>query len=237
MLRVLALDHVLRRTRALATVSATCQELLAILKVEVESSEQGSNKSKDRKKPALIVSNHISYLDAIVIFATHPATFVTSQEIAETPVLGLLTRLAGCIYVERRWRMRTITDVATIASALNHNQSVVLFPEGSTSQGFSLLKVKSSLLQALWHSRAKLTVVNLRYTRINGEMYSKSNADLVAWYGPMRFAPHLWSLLKCSTITVELKVSYPKAPRQHRCRKQLARDLTWAWQEELTNHS
>lgn len=90
-------------------------------------------------RSGLIVANHISYLDVLVLSRVAPLLFVTSTEVRDTPGLGLITRLAGCLFVERRNRSKIKSDSSDIQAALDSNIPVVLFPEGTSSDGSGVL--------------------------------------------------------------------------------------------------
>jgi len=173
----------------------------------------------------LLLPNHMSYLDVIVIAAAFPAVFVTSREIEATPVLSAVTRAAGCVFVERRHRADIIDDITQLSVLLNAGINVVLFPEGTTSPGDRLLEFKQTLLESAVRSRCRVVPLCLRYERIDGHCFGTSNRDQVAWYGPMKFFPHFWQLMARRSIDVRLFVLNEVAFRGHRSRKRLTHDV------------
>ena len=170
----------------------------------------------------LIIPNHMSYLDVLVINALFPAVFVTSREIEQTPVLGQITTVAGCTFIERRHKQSLHRDIDRLSALLNDGVNVTLFPEGTTTAGDIMLPFKKSLFEAAIRSKARVVPVCLRYETINGEPFSRANHDTVAWYGDMSFLPHLLKLVSVSEITVRLTVLPDMEFRGHRSRKKLA---------------
>lgn len=170
----------------------------------------------------LIVANHISYLDVIIMHALIPAVFVTSREVEQTPVLGWICKAAGCLFVERRKRMEVQRDIAQMTAVLGEKLNVVFFPEGSTSNGEAFLPFKRPLLEAAVRSRARVLPVCVNYVSVNGEPVSDNTRDYVAWYGDMTFFPHLVKLLSLRHLHAEIAILEPLPFRQHQCRKQLA---------------
>ena len=173
----------------------------------------------------LLLANHMSYLDVVVIAAHAPAVFVTSREVEETPILGLVSRAAGCIFVERRSRATVHRDIDAITAVLNAGHNVVLFPEGSTSNGERFLEFKRTLLESAIRSRCAVLPLCLRYDRVAGRPFGPANRDRVAWYGPMTFFPHLLGLLRTSSVEASLQVLAAPAFRDHKCRKRLSADI------------
>src|SRR5262249_22692599 len=95
----------------------------------------------------LLVCNHLSYFDVLILAAITPSEFVAKSEVRKWPVFGWFARLAGTIFVERDKRSHTAQSAAEIASALADGSLVVLFPEGTSSGGETVLPFKSSLLE------------------------------------------------------------------------------------------
>ena len=93
-----------------------------------------------------MISNHLSYLDIIVLASIHPCVFVSKAEVAGYPVLGWMTTMAGTVYVARGHGGSAIKAREGMVTALNAGLPVVFFPEGTTSNGSGLLKFHSGLL-------------------------------------------------------------------------------------------
>lgn len=161
------------------------------------------------KKPYLIVSNHLSYVDVLVISSFFPACFVSSVEISKDIFLGTLARLGGTLFVERRSKKRLLKDIDSISNALSNGMSVVLFPEGTSGNGETILPFKRTLFRSAIKSGTEVLPLCLRYVSIDGNPVNKENRDSVFWYGDMKFFPHFINLLKTKSIEVNLTVLKP----------------------------
>lgn len=198
--------------------------LLKILNVRctLENSSGQTFTGVDR---CLILPNHISYLDAVLVGAYMPAVFVTSREIEATPGLGHMAKAAGCAFVERRHKGDVLRDIDQLSELLNAGLNVTLFPEGSTSPGDRLLEFKKTLLESAMRSRCRVLPVAIRYTAVDGRTFDESNRDAVAWYGDMSFLPHLMRMAATRSIDVRMTVMAPVPFRDHGSRKRLAGEV------------
>lgn len=179
-----------------------CVWALRVLDVRVgQIKQEGFN----NKKNYLIVSNHLSYIDILVINSVMPSCFVTSHEIRESNGLGLLTKVAGCIFVERRNRLKLDVEIDELTKALNLGINVCVFPEATSTNGERVLPFKRSLFKASINARTSVLPVTLNYTSIGGEQITPNNRDLIFWYGEMSFLPHLWNLCGLGQIDCRLE--------------------------------
>lgn len=153
---------------------------------------------------ALYVGNHLSYLDVLVISKFVPACFVTSTEIKHTPGLGLICRMAGCLFVERRNKMNIHAEVAELREGLESGLSVAVFPESTSSNGEKLLRFRRPLYVAALDAEVSVIPMVLNYQSVGGEPLSLANRDKLFWYGDMDFAPHLWTLAGQGRAEVQL---------------------------------
>ncbi|MCM8822467.1 MAG: 1-acyl-sn-glycerol-3-phosphate acyltransferase [Candidatus Omnitrophica bacterium] len=160
-------------------------------------------------KTYLIVSNHLSYTDVVVISSIFPACFVTSVEIAKDFFLGTLARMGGSLFVERRKKTRLLRDLETVSSVLSDGLSVVLFPEGTSTNGESILPFKKTLFRSAISCGVDVLPVCVCYVSINGKSVNEENRDLVFWYGDMRFFPHFMNFLRIHSIEVSLEILPP----------------------------
>ena len=137
--------------------------LLALLKVECRvrgNLDAGGN--------VLVVANHISWLDIVVLNAVCPVRFVAKAEVARWPVAGRLVRGAGTLFIERTRRRDTHRINEVVAAALAQGDVVAVFPEGTTSTGASVLPFKSSLLQPIVDAAGEVQPLALRYRTPDG---------------------------------------------------------------------
>lgn len=152
-----------------------------------------------RDAPVLIVGNHISWLDIPVIGSIAPVVFVAKREVADWPIVGPAARIQGCVFVDRERRQQTANTNAEIASRLNTGDPVVLFAEGTSSDGNRVLRFRSALFGAVKDALASGTAtrqlwvqpMSICYTRQQGLPLGRQHRPLVAWYGDLDFIPHL----------------------------------------------
>lgn len=154
----------------------------------------------------LIVSNHLSYIDVIAICSRFPGCFVTSVEIRDTPFLGHIAKLGGCLFVERRSRENLSEEIKEIRKALESGLNVCIFPEATSTDGSEVLRFKTPLFKAAVDSGSKVLPLTLNYKKIGKEELTVANRDKVCWYGDMSFFPHLWSFLNIGRIHLDITV-------------------------------
>jgi 1-acyl-sn-glycerol-3-phosphate acyltransferase len=158
-----------------------------------------------RNVPGLFIGNHLGFLDILCIGGSRPLLFVTSQEMRETPFLGLLTEMAGCIYVERRSRKSIHDELKNLIEALKAGHNVCLFPEATSHNGERVLPFKRTLMTAAAHAGVLIYPYTLNFIEIDGEPFSLKNRDLVCWYGDMSFLNAMISALSIGKLKVRIK--------------------------------
>ena len=158
------------------------------------------------KLPAggLIVSNHLSYLDIVVLSTAVPCVFVSKAEVAKWPIFGPYARWAGCVFVQRKDRADVARANAGIADALREGVPVVLFPEGTTTDGQRVLRFHSTLLQPAIDAAATITPCAIAYELEDGDP-----AREACWWGDMKLLPHLWNLLGKRTFRARIVFGDP----------------------------
>lgn len=193
------------RTRKLVAkiIQIISSIILKILRVEVDIRRHAD--SLHSPKGNLIICNHLSYLDVLVLVQYAPACFVTSVEVKETPVLGQICILAGCLFVERRDRSRIHKEIHEITKALQEGLNVLIFPEATSSNGADVLRFRRPLFQASLDAKAVIQPLALRYESIDGEPFGDHNRDRVCWYGDMDFLPHFWLLHQTKGIRAKIQ--------------------------------
>lgn len=177
------------------SVSKTSRLALRVLNVKV--TREGS---RGEVKQRLIVANHLSYLDVLILASEFPAFFITSVEIRETFFLGPICRLAGCFFVERRKEKRNnltkIKELSLMKKQVARGFNVFLFPEGTSSDGRSVLPFKATFFQLAVDTGTPIVPVCLKYTG--------SDYELPPWYGDMTFIDHLFNLCQSSSLEARL---------------------------------
>lgn len=192
-------------------VSLVSKTLLRVLGVTVN-----RNRSPGRLKPGFfIVSNHLSYIDVLILSTLFPGCFVTSVEIRQTAFLGHITALAGCLFVERRSRRFLGQETREISSALKNGLNVIVFPEGTSTNGDAVLRFRRPLFQAALDAGKDILPVCISYESINHCPVTPQNRDLVFWYGDMTFFNHFANLSHIRDIQVRVTV-HPALPVSRR---------------------
>ena len=209
-------------------VSRWCQKALRIMDFEIEC--VGLDNLELDTKNYLFVSNHMSYLDVLIFSSKIPSVFVTSVDMGEVFFLGTLAEMGGSIFVERRSRQRVERDLSKMSETLKHGFNIVIFPEGTSTNGQKMLPFKKSLLMSAVESQRDIVPVAIKYMSIDGVPFSKANADTVCWYGDMTFADHLMGLWKHKSIKVQVQflpaISTKQAVEGERIRTELA-EKSW----------
>jgi 1-acyl-sn-glycerol-3-phosphate acyltransferase len=176
------------------------------------------------KGPALLVSNHTSYLDIIVLGSLLPAFFVAKSEVAGWPGLGFLARIAHTVFVDRK-RGATLRERDQMRRRLDDGDLLILFPEGTSSDGNRVLPFKSAFFAAAEnHGTAALPVqpVSIAYTRLDGLPMQRAFRPFYAWYGGMTLADHLFAALGLGNPTVDVIFHPPVSVADFGDRKALA---------------
>lgn len=193
------------RKRWTSLISAYSRLGLRIMGVHVHLRGNGRQSPQGQ----LIVGNHLGYLDVLVIASQWPSCFVTSQEIRETPLLGQVCTLAGCLFVERRNKSQIQNEIGELTQALKQDLNVVVFPEATSGNGEGVLRFRRPLYHAALNSQKDVIPICLNYRSIDGQKLTSENRDTLFWYGKMAFAPHLWKLMQARYIEVDLHLLEP----------------------------
>jgi lyso-ornithine lipid O-acyltransferase len=204
--RLLVRDPIRQRRFFLARVSRHAGWMLKALDMELEVSGQ---ENAILSQNYMIVANHMSYLDAVIIAAFRQGAFVTSMEMRAIPVLGLITELGGCLYVERRSKENIHNEISEIEEALKAGLNVIIFPEATSTDGSRVIPFKRPLFAAAAKAQIPVLPVVIEYQQIDGQPVTTSNRDLLCWYGKMGFAPHFLELSRHRRIRVRLQILPP----------------------------
>lgn len=179
-------------------------------------------------KPVLLVCNHTSWLDIPVLSAVAPVSFVAKLEVGSWPFVSALARLQRSVFVDRTRRQATGDAATQIMQRLKLGDTIVLFAEGTSSDGNRVLPFKTSLFGAVsgQGSTANGDVVvqtaAVVYTHLRGVPLTRADRPRVGWYGDMEMTSHAWGVLKSGPITATIKVSPPVPLSEFKDRKDLA---------------
>ncbi|WP_454020232.1 lysophospholipid acyltransferase family protein [Azospirillum sp. Marseille-Q6669] len=176
--------------------------------------------------PVLFVSNHSSYLDITVLGSVIPGSFVAKSEVAGWPFFGALAKLQQTVFVERKARSGVEKQRDELGARLDAGDSLILFPEGTSSDGNRTLPFKTALfaVAARRIGDRPLTVqpVSIAPTRLDGIPMGIAFRPCYAWYGDMDLAPHLWTVFTLGRMTVEVEFHPPVTIDGFSSRKALA---------------
>lgn len=169
-------------------------------------------------RQGLLASNHLSYLDILVLSSITPAVFVSKAEVRNWPLFGWFAMLAGTVFVNRERRSQVGQTNQEIEQALAENALVVLFPEGTSSDGKQLLPFKTSLLEPVARDPHDIAICWLHYELEDGDA-----GEEVCYWGDHTFVPHLANLV--GKRSIRAKIRFGEFKKTTTDRKELARQL------------
>jgi len=214
-----------RRRYAAKNLARYCRWYMVAFNLKVE--VRGFEKLADDPRHFMIIANHMSYLDVMVIASRLPSLFVTSVEIENTPLLGTVCRAGGSYFVERRNRTKLAQELDSLGQVLKDGVNLVIFPEGTSSDGEGVLPFKKSLFASAVRASTPVLPLCLRYLSANGKPLDPVTRDALCYYGEMTFFAHFFRFLKLRSARIELLVLDPLDVSSESCRKELA-DLAHA---------
>jgi lyso-ornithine lipid O-acyltransferase len=177
-------------------------------------------------KPVLVVANHTSWLDIPVLSAVAPVSFIAKREVGGWPVVGSLARLQRCIFVDRTRRQSVGGTTSEVGGRLTGTERVVLFAEGTSSDGNQVLPLRSSLFGALDIGGDRtpcVQTVAIVYARRNGLPLARADRGRLGWYGDMDLGPHAWALLRGGPLDIVIRIGAPLPQAAAADRKALTR--------------
>ena len=169
-------------------------------------------------KSGLLVSNHLSYLDILALCATAPAVFVSKADVRRWPLFGWLAAIGGTVFIERERRTHVGAVNREIETALADGTLVVVFPEGTSSNGETVLPFRASLLEPALRGGHPISVAWLHYDLADGDAKQE-----VCYWGDHSFFPHLLNLMGKRRVRATLR--FAKFHRTTGDRKELAQQL------------
>ena len=172
----------------------------------------------DDPRNVLVVANHVSWLDIVVLNAVCPLRFVSKAEVARWPLAGRLARGAGTLFIERTRRRDAHRMTSDVSDALAGGDAVAVFPEGTTTTGVDVLPFKSSLLQAAVDAGAHVLPLALRYRDATG-----AHTAAAAYTGGDSFLQSFWRVCGQASLVVEVR-PLEMLPATARHRRDLARE-------------
>ncbi len=163
---------------------------------------------------SLIVSNHMGYVDVFVHAAVFGLRFCPKIEVRSWPVLGWYTSLTHPIWIDRSSRLKTQKSLEEFRDSLEHHIPLIVYPEGTSTDGTGILPFKSSLFEVVQDGKFAIQPILTLYRVPEG-------ADSPCWYGDLALFPHLWRLLGIPRTDAEVYI-LPPIMAEGRDRKELA---------------
>src|SRR5690625_677169 len=185
--------HKVWRNRCLTLWAATVAAFLN-LKIEVS--------GEPPRPPFFLVSNHLSYLDIVVLYRYLDCTFVSMREVREWPVIGFMADTLGILFIDRKNRADVQRVNLQISEAIDHHQGVVIFPEGTTSSGDQIRHFRSSLLEPAAASGMGVHYAAISYRTLPGDQPA---SESVCWWGSTPLGTHVLRLTRNKGIQCRLQ--------------------------------
>lgn len=180
----------------------------------------------------LMVANHTSYLDILVLGGTLECSFVAKSEVANWPFFGTFAKLQRTVFVDRERRSKTGQSLDLIRARLLAGDALILFPEGTSNDGNRVLPFKSALMGAAESEigtdaqgrvqHVPVQPVSVSYVGLHGIPMGREFRPFFAWYGDMELVPHLWESLTTGSVDVVVEFHPPMTVDQVGGRKALA---------------
>lgn len=185
-----------------------------------------------KESPTLIVSSHSSWIDILSIGSIGPVSFVSKQEVAGWPVVGFLATLIRTIFIDRTRRQATGNATEKLAERLIAGDRMVLFPEGTSSDGNRVLPFKSAIIGAVEKAVLGSNIGDMAiqpmavaFVRRGGLPMSRADRPYFTWFGDMDFAPHVWGVMLNAPVEIVITVGEPLRHSQYPDRKDMTRQL------------
>ena len=216
-----------RRLRAISQWTRIINKFFKVifrLKIVIEGERDRFNESGN-----FIVSNHLSYLDGVILGSLFAVVYVSKSQVKSWPVFGWMTQVGGTIFIDREKKHKTPEYIRQAARALKNKVNLLVFPEGTSTSGNRLLPFQTVHFESPLITSSPILPVTVRYTRIDGQEVTALNRDKVCWYGQVKMFRHLNRLLDSRSIeakvTLHPKVKpVPQLPG-YSTRKQISENL------------
>ena len=175
-------------------------------------------------KPTLFVSNHASYIDIIILSSLFKTSFVAKKEIARWPFLGLLAKLQDTVFIDRKiFSLKKQENL--IINHLNKKNNLVIFPEGTSTDGNKVLFFKSALFNIFEikkNPRINVQTITIVYKKVNGIILNRMSRRDITWHSNMELITNFLNLLKKISIEVEVVFDKKFIPNKQLNRKKIA---------------
>ena len=194
-----------------ATVTAWARGMATIMGVRVAAT------GTPPEPPFVLVANHLSYLDIVTIWTHVQGTFLSRADVARWPVIGVMARSVGTLFIERSRKRELPQVVGELAAVLERQEGVIFFPEGTSSEGLDVLPFRASLFDFAARSGHAVHCATLSYQTPPGAKPARLS---VCWWGDMGFFGHALGMLRLPSI--DATIDFATEPVRAADRKALA---------------
>lgn len=180
-------------------------------------------------KPTLFLSNHISYLDIFALGSKLPGYFIAKSEVAGWPILGKLAKMQNTLFFERKGN-KIRAQLSIMSDHFDEKKNLILFPEGTSTEGEHVEPFKSSLLQSVEQAVNTVTIqpVTIAYTHYKNKPMNREVRDQYAWYATMPFGSHFFNALGLKKSSVKIIFHPTVVLTNFETRKECA---SYCWQQ------
>lgn len=200
-----ALPHGARRRQRLFLQALWAKACLRILALAVE--VRGRFPAQGA---FLVVSNHLGYLDVAVLAAVLPVSFVAKSEVSGWPLIGFFARSTGTLFVTREDRLGAPEFIDRLRARLSGGENMLLFPEGTSSRGETILPFRSTPFCAA-SAGSGIVPVRIDLLQVGTEAAVGEVRDAACWHGEMEFVPHFWNFLGADGARFRVTIGPPLA--------------------------
>ena len=172
------------------------------------------------REPFFLVSNHLGYMDIPAIRSVIKGVFIAKSEVAKWFFVGRFVGAMGTVFVDRNNRRKILNSGERVIERIESGESLIFFPEGTSSNGEKILPFKSSFLEFAATKNLPVSYSSINY-KIPGS--AEKAGDKICWWGDADFLPHLWRLFQIKTFTTV--ITFGDEPICNPNRKELARQL------------
>ncbi len=173
----------------------------------------------EREGQRVYLGNHLSYMDIPVMGSLLKGAFVAKKDILNWPFFGALGTLGQTVYISRA--PQDAQRETAIMLEKMQQFPLIIFPEGTSTNGTSVLPFKSSFFEIFLNKNIKIQPFTITIAEINKQPVFDSNRDAYAWYGDMSLEPHLWAFAKSKGCVVKVTFQKPLLSHEFTDRKAL----------------
>lgn len=159
-----------------------------------------------RESGNFIVSNHLSYLDGVVLGSLFALIYVSKSKVKSWPLFGWMTMAASTIYIDRKRKYKAMDYIQETTQMLKRKLNVLVFPEGTSTNGERLFPFQSVHFESSLNVRCPVLPLVITYTKINKEAVNLKNRDKICWYGQEKFYSHLCKMLTLDSVEAKVKI-------------------------------